>query len=511
MAVRNSAVLGCLTVLAGICSARMNVLFLMADDLRPQLSSYYGSNFPSHIHPRMHTPNLNSLASRSLLLKRAYVQQAICSPSRASMLTGRRPDTTHVYNLESYFRNVGGDFTTLPEYFKLHGYRSMGMGKIYHGTKESGGKDVQSWSEPYFYGHNYVTGNRSWQAIPDHELQDKPLLDKQVADHAIKALRQFAPKAKTGEKNFFLAVGFRRPHLPFVFPASIMHKYYPRNSIHLPSNPYAPANMPNIAWSKYNEIREQYADIAALKASGNINTTLPDNITLDLRRAYYSAVTWVDSLVGEVIAELDRLGLSNNTVVSFVGDHGYQLGEHGEWCKHTNFEIATHAPMMIRIPGMTDHGITTTQLTEFVDLYPTIVEAAGLGSLPLCPENSAHVKVCREGASLIPLIKHPHVTIKKAAFSQYPRGKHIMGYSVRNYRYRYTEWVDFTYAPVYKPNWNNVSGVELYDHEVDPDENYNGADDAKYQQVRAHLSDLLHKGWRQHHGGTGSVIVGKRA
>ncbi|XP_060588984.1 iduronate 2-sulfatase-like [Ruditapes philippinarum] len=481
----------------------------MADDLRPQIGAYSGSNFPASVHPQMHTPNLNALASKSLLLKRAYVQQAICSPSRASILTGRRPDTTHVYDLHTNFRHSGGDFTTLPEHFKNHGYRSMGMGKIYHGTADSGGRDPQSWSETYFHGHNYVTGNKSWQAIPDADLQAKPLIDKQVADEAVKALRQFAPKAKTGEENFFLAVGFRRPHLPFVFPASIMDKYYPRHSVHLPSNPYAPVNMPNIAWSTYGELRTQYADISALHASGAINTTLPDQVTLDLRRAYYSAVTFVDSLVGDVITEVNRLGLSSNTIISFVGDHGYQLGEHGEWCKHTNFEIATHAPMMIRVPGLTDHGITTSKLTEFVDLYPTIVEAAGLGKVPLCPEDSSHTKVCHEGTSLLPLIKNQNVTLKRLAFSQYPRGKHIMGYSVRNYRYRYTEWVDFTYAPVYKPNWSNITGVELYDHEVDPEENHNNAYNTRYQQARTHLSDLLHKGWRQHHTSIGSLLVGK--
>ena len=345
-----------LVIFLELCQARMNVLFLMADDLRTQLSAYSGQDLQSSVHLHMHTPNLDSLASKSLLLKRAYVQQAVCSPSRASMLTGRRPDTTHVYDLHTNFRISGGNFTTLPELFKNHGYSTMGMGKIFHGSKDSGGHDQQSWSETYFTGHGYVTGNRSWEAIPDADLHDKPLVDKLVADEAVKALRQFAPTATTGEKNFFLAVGFHRPHLPFVFPASIMQTYYPSSSILLPPNPYAPVNMPSIAWSRYGELRN-YNDIAALHASGAINTTLPDYVTLDLRRAYYSAVTFVDSLVGEIIAEVNRLGLSNNTIISFVGDHGYQLGEHGEWCKHTNFEIATHAPMMIRVPGMTDHGI----------------------------------------------------------------------------------------------------------------------------------------------------------
>lgn len=499
---------GLLVLYTGLCSARKNVLFLMADDMRPQLGAYYGSNFPSSVHPPMHTPNLDALASRSLLLRRAYVQQAVCSPSRASLLTGRRPDTTHVYDLETYFRTAGGDFTTLPEYFKLRGYKTKGIGKIFHGTPESGGKDPQSWTEPFYGGASHFAIKHSWEAIPDSNLTNKPLVDRQIADHAITSLRAFAPDAKNGRKNFFLAVGFKRPHLPFVFPESIMQKYYPRSSIRLPSNPYAPANMPKIAWSTYNELRSQYGDIYRLHLSGAINTTLPDQLTINLRRAYYSAVTWVDSLVGEIISELNRLGLANNTVVSFVGDHGYQLGEHGEWCKHTNFELATHAPMMIRIPGLTDKGLKSDRLTEFVDLYPTIVEAAGLGSIPLCPVNSMHIKECREGTSLLPLIRHPNVAIKKAAFSQFPRGKHIMGYTVRNYKYRYTEWVEFKHAPEYRPNWNNVTGVELYDHAIDPEENYNGADDVKYQQVRAHLNNVLRAGWRSDPGITAGNLIG---
>lgn len=500
--------IGVLVSIAGLCAGQKNVLFLIADDMRPQIGAYHGKYFPSTVHPPIHTPNLDALASRSLLLRRAYVQQAVCSPSRASVLTGRRPDTTHVYDLETYFRTVGGNFTTLPEYFKLRGYKTVGVGKIFHSSPESGGIDHQSWTEPYFHGHSLFDIKHSWEAIPDSNLTNKPLVDRQIADHAIASLRTFAPGAKYGHDNFFLAVGFKRPHLPFVFPESVMQKYYPRSSIHLPSNPYAPVNMPKIAWATYNELRSQYGDIYRLHLSGAINTTLPDQLTINLRRAYYSAVTWVDSLVGEVISELEHLGLANNTIVSFIGDHGYQLGEHGEWCKHTNFELATHAPMMVRIPGLTDHGIKTDKLTEFVDLYPTIVEAAGLGSLRLCPVDSANIRECHEGASLLPLIRNPNAVIKRAAFSQYPRGKHTMGYTVRNYRYRYTEWVEFKYAPEYKPNWNNVTGVELYDHEVDPDENYNGADDAKYQQARTHLSNLLHKGWRKDPGLIGGILVG---
>ena len=202
-----------------------------------------------------------------------------------------------------------------------------------------------------------------------------------------------------------MAVGFYKPHLPFVFPASVL-QYYPEDSIQLPDNPYAPVNMPQIAWSYYVELGNGYTDIQALNVNGYINTTLPDKNVLELRRAYYSAVTWMDSQVIRVLDELELLNMSDNTIISFWGDHGWQLGEHGSWCKHTNFDLSTHVPMMIRVQGMTDAGQTTEKLTEFVDLFPTLVEAAGLPQLQVCPTNSSHILHCTEGSSLMPLIRN---------------------------------------------------------------------------------------------------------
>ena len=173
--------------------------------------------------------------------------------------------------------------------------------------------------------------------------------------------------------------------------------------------------MPYAAWSAYEELRE-YADIRKLNLTGMINSTIPDQAVKDLRRAYNSAISWTDSLVGQVIDALDSLGLANNTIISFWGDHGWQLGEHGEWSKHTNFEIATHAPMMVHIPSLTDAGIATEELAEFVDLFPTLAEAEGLSEIPLCPEHSSMINVCREGVSLIPLIQKTGVKWKNASF-----------------------------------------------------------------------------------------------
>jgi iduronate 2-sulfatase len=253
--------------------------------------------------------------------------------------------------------------------------------------------------------------------------------------------------------------------------------------------------MPDVAWSSYDNIRD-FRDIKALGVTGDINTTLPDSVTKELRRAYFSAVTWVDSLIGEVVSEIDSLGLSDSTIISFIGDHGWMLGEHGEWGKKTNFELATHAPLMIHIPGRTDGGIKSDQLVEFVDIFPTIAEASGLGQLPLCPEDSSNVLLCREGTSLLPLLDSPNIPLRTAAFSQYPSTGRVMGYSIRTDQYRYTEWPIFRYDPEYTPNWNQLSGVELYDHETDPDENYNVADEVSYKTIREVLSTQLHAGWR---------------
>ena len=225
-----------------------------------------------------------------------------------------------------------------------------------------------------------------------------------------------------------------------------------------------------------------------------------------MRRAYYAGVSYIDDLVGQVVSELDRLGLRNNTIISFWGDHGWQLGEHGEWAKHTNFELATHAPMMVHVPGLTDKGIKTTALTEFVDLFPSLVEAAELPPLPLCPaEGSPSVDTCTEGTSFMPLAKNASLPWKGGAFSQFPRRAYdanpYMGYTVRSDRYRYTEWPRFLFYPDFKPIWKiqyeEKLGRELYDHKLDPEENRNVVNHPDYAKVMAEMKALLRAGWRK--------------
>lgn len=308
------------------CHSRKNILFLVADDMRPEIGAYSGRDFPSPVHPEMHTPNLDRLAAKSLLLKQAYVQQALCGPSRSSLLTSRRPDTTHVYDLRTYWREAGGNFTTIPQFFKEHGYITQGIGKIFHPGRSSHSDDPISWTEPYFHATEYpvYADNLSWQAVPHNTTDKYPLVDQQLAAKAVEALHKLAIKAKEG-RSFFLGVGFHRPHLPFRFPEEYLN-YYPENSIHLPANAFIPHDFPAVAWNRCGGLAA-FKDIKATKSSLDFNSTVPDHTARRLRRAYYASISYTDALIGSVLDELHALGLENDTIVSFWGDHGWQLGE----------------------------------------------------------------------------------------------------------------------------------------------------------------------------------------
>ena len=290
-----------LSLIPVISAKRKNVLFFAVDDLRPELGCYLGRDFPSPIYPKVHSPNIDALASKSLLLRRAYVQQSVCSPSRTSLLTGRRPDTTHVYDLKSYFRKVGGNFTTIPEYFKQNGYNSIGMGKIFHPGSASGyTNDAPSWSASYYTPKNkkYWTSSAhqpSHRSVAKSMYDKKPLPDTDIANHAIKVLKTVSKKSKP----FFVAVGFLKPHLPFIFPEQFLN-LYPISDIRVPDNQFAPVDMPDVAWTAYGELRK-YRDIKKHHFSGKINTTLPGNLVKELRQYYYAAVSHIDSLVGKVL------------------------------------------------------------------------------------------------------------------------------------------------------------------------------------------------------------------
>ena len=474
---------------------RPNVLFIAVDDLRPE----GGAFGPSPVR----TPHLDDLARRGVTFTRAYVQQALCSPSRTSLLTGRRPDTTRIYDLQTHFRSTIPHVVTLPEHFRRHGYHTQSFGKIYH----DGLDDPQSWSVPHWmpavawneaYGkpetladvrrrrEQLLAGGKplgpqvlerdprtgaalklgpggpgvrgpSWE---DPAVADEGLPDGELASAAIAAMREVR------DRPFFLALGFFKPHLPFVAPKRY-YDLYPIETIQLASNPFPPRDAPPLALHNSGELR-QYPDIPA-------KGPIPDGKARELRRGYFASVSYVDAQIGRVFAELDRLGLRDRTIVVLWGDHGWHLGEHGLWNKHTNFEVATRSPLIISAPGRRNRGARTSALAELVDVYPTLCRLAGL---PM-PEGL-------EGADLGPVLDDPSRTVKHAAFSQYPRQKG-MGYTMRTARHRYTEW---------RITAGDVVGVELYDHRTDSQENVNLAERLESRTLVAELSARLKAGWR---------------
>ncbi len=455
---------------------RPNVLFIAVDDLRPELGCY-GAPVKS--------PHIDRLAREGMLFERAYVQVALCMPSRASMLTGRRPDTTGVVDFSVRFRSVLPDVVTLPGHFRNNGYHAAGLGKIFHRD------DAASWSEPLFksgrseddyhteFGrqvmkwigedHRRLTyvwdlgdgitktkrpGGLPWEAP---EIPDNAVRDGQIAEAAIARLRQLK------DQPFFLAVGFHKPHLPFIAPKRYFD-LYDANRIEPAPNPSPPRDAPKYATYNWNDLRHYYGipDVGPVSAQQ----------ARELKHAYYACVSFMDAQVGRLLTELERLKLTDNTIVVLWGDHGWQLGEHGMWDKHSNYETSTRIPLIVRAPGFRPGR--TRALVESVDLFPTLAELAGL------PLDDG-----LEGRSFVPLLRNPDQPWKTAAFSQYRRvipgyGKVArgMGYSMRTDRYRFTEW---------RVPGTDFREYELYDHQKDPQENVN---------IVQRLRRQLQKGWR---------------
>lgn len=441
---------------------KLNVLMIAVDDLRPELGCYGVSQIRS--------PQIDKLAARGVVFQRAYCQQAVCSPSRTSLLTGARPDTTQVYDLETHFRNKIPNVVTLPQHFKNHGYFTAGMGKIYHGGLD----DRASWTEPHWTPKKAVTYSDPANRVPAGSPKtvrgapwekasgdDGDFHDGFVANYAIETL------GRVKDQPFFLAVGFIRPHLPFVAPAKYWD-LYPADSI-LPAPLAArPKDAPAFALSNFGELR----------AYQNMPKTGPvtEADAKMLRHGYYASVSYMDAQVGRVLAELERLGLAEKTIVVLWGDHGWKLGEYGEWCKHTNFELDARVPLIVSAPGMAQ-GKSARALTEFVDIYPSLCD---LADLPL-PEHL-------EGSSFAPVLADPTIVGKPAAFGQYPR-KNLMGYTMRTDRYRYTRWVE-------RKQPEKIVAVELYDHETDPGETTNIAGVDAQAEVLAALAQQFDAGWQ---------------
>jgi arylsulfatase A-like enzyme len=476
---------------------RFNVLFLAVDDLRPDLGCYG--------HPLVRTPHIDQLAAAGLTFTRSYCQQAAGNPSRTSLLTGRRPDTTGVFDLETHFRRRLPDAATLPQHYKKYGYETTAFGKI---VQKPALDDLPSWSiapwvsgrHPWRSAENQAYAERRWQqlqqqdwvstddagfdpsqhrAAPPHaastqrdlpswdspNVADNALPDGQAAEAAVAALGELRAQ------RFFLAVGFLRPRLPFIAPKRYFD-LYPPEAIALAKNPEPPFDVPQYALIDSTDLR-QYSDIPR-------QGPIPEAKARELVRAYYAGISYVDAQVGRLLAALDQLHLRESTIVVLWGDHGYHLGDHGLWSEMTNFEAATHAPLLISVPGQQSAGRKTAALTESVDLYPALCEICQLPA-PLG----------LEGSSFVPLFADPDRLWKRAVFSQSPREipgvGSGMGYSMRTARYRYTEW---TAAD------NPFRAAELYDYQTDPLEQRNVANRPENISLVNGLSGMLREGWR---------------
>lgn len=461
----------CLLALRTRAADRPNVLFIAVDDMRVELGCYGDSHILS--------PNIDRLASQGTLFNRAYCQQAVCNPSRASLLTGLRLDTIHIWDLPTHFREHRPDAITLPQLFKQNGYFAQNIGKIFHNWRQDDFKgDPASWSVPAVMHYNTHGADKAMVQgpVPPNEsdvpkcvvrdVPDTAYFDGRIAEKAVAALKDLQQK----KQPFFLAVGFWKPHAHFNAPKKYWD-LYKRENIQPPSHPTPPKNVPQIALHDGREICRDF------KSRSNGKPTADD--TLALRHGYYAGISYVDAQVGKVIAELDRLGLRENTIIVFWSDHGYHLGEHALWAKTSNFELDARVPLIIATP---DHkpGQKTDALVELLDLYPTLADLCGLSA----PKEL-------EGKSLRPILEDPKARVKQAALTQHPRpayparGKtpEAMGYSIRTDRYRYTEWRAFR-SP-------KILARELYDHQTDPHETQNLAGDKNQAQTLTRLHEQV--------------------
>lgn len=516
----------------GTPAERPNVLFIAIDDLRPELGCY-GEKL-------VKTPNLDRLAREGLRFTHAYCQEAICGPSRTSIMTGLRPNSSGVIDNNTYFRDTIPDVITLPQHFIRNGYETLYIGKIYHANMRDEGKSwnrkpvIPRFDQPRPFGDYQLPENKriveqrrkevkekygagQFGALacgPAYEcadVSDEGYADGRSAAAAVATLRKLKGPSNS-EKPFFMGLGFHKPHLPFVAPKRYWDIYDPEK-IQLADNPFAPKNAPSMGRHSSFELRVRHG----IPKSGDI----PDDMARTLIHAYLACASYVDAQIGKVMKELDRLGLRDNTIIIVWGDHGWHLGEHGIWGKATNYEIATRVPLIVSSPGMKARGKSSDALVELLDMYPTLCDLAGL-PVP------HHV----EGRSFAPLLNNPDRDWKEAVFSQFPcpalrewaalplsdemrqtffgplitqvesrlkaenpggwardtYENHLMGYTVRTDRHRLVCWVD-------DRDREHAIATELYDHDIDPDENENIAGKPENEKLLKKLMKELKGVW----------------
>ncbi len=438
---------------------RPNVLFIMVDDLRVELGSYGGKNVLS--------PNIDKLAQQGTRFDNAYVSVPVCGASRASLFTGMRalPD-----RFVTYYTSVdkdAPDATTLFEQFKNNGYETVGYGKIFHQTQDTAKKswtDGKAWIADYDQKPELKTAWRDYQLPeniaeikrtgkgPSTEIFDGP--DESYFDGkvAIKAMKKMTELAKS-KQPFFLSVGFVKPHLPFTAPKKYWDMYSAQQ-FDLAKNAL-PINAPKQAWHSFGELRAYSDTPESPKPVGNEQARR-------LIHGYHAGVSYADAQVGKVLSKLDELGLRDNTIVVLMGDHGYSLGEHGLWAKHSTFDVATKSPLIIRAPNMPANQ-TVTGLVEFIDIFPTLTDLAGIAT----PTQTA-------GVSLARLVKNADLPAKASVFMRYHDAE-----AIHTDQYTLTQWFNAK---------KKVMAEMLYDNKNDPDETVNLAQLPEYKQVLHDLS-----------------------
>ena len=457
-------------------SERPNVLLILVDDLKPSFGAY-GEAW-------VHSPNLDRLANRGMRFDAAYCNQAVCAPSRNNLLIGSRSTSTGVYSLGFHFRKAIPNAVTLPEHFKNHGYHAAGIGKVFH-IGHGNINDKRSWSVPFqpdkvidyvlkestdgqltreeAYFSNQQLGQikslprgAAWERS---DVDDNAYADGRIATEGVHRLQAY----KKSGKPFFLALGFTKPHLPFCAPAKYWDLY---DADKLPTAAYTqpPSGAPKYAGKTLGELN-QYKPIPQ-------DPPLSDEITRKLIHGYYASMSYMDAQVGRVLDELDRLQLDDNTIIVLWGDHGYHLGDHGSWTKHTNYEQANRIPIVIVAPRKTSPQSSSQALVETVDIYPTLCELAGL-PIPVGPQPI-------DGDSLVPILDGSEKAVSDHAYHCFPKnGK--LGRAIRTQRYRLVEW---------KPQrGNGPLEYELYDYQQDPLERANLA--ARQPEVVTRLKKIL--------------------
>lgn len=498
---------------------KFNILFIAIDDLKPILGCYGDS--------LIKTPNIDKLAQMGIVFKNTYCQQAISGATRASLLTGLRPDHTRVYDLTTKIREINPDIITLPEHFKNAGYITCGVGKIFHPDNVIKEDEEKSWSIPYLtindcYDKEYgIPVGKGYQdpetkrlykkyqqeaiklglskkkgntyvktrIMPSTECLDIPDNAYQDGAITIKAQQQLTRLA-SANKPFFMAVGYIKPHLPFTAPKKYWDLYQ-RNQIPIAEFQENAKNSNPISYHTSGELR-QYTDIPQWCSFTDIKTGIDLNIEKqrELIHGYYACISYIDTQIGILMDTLEKLNLMNNTIIILWGDHGWHLGDHRLWNKHSNFEQATKVPLIIYTPNFKPGNVTS--LAEFVDIYPTLCDLTGI-----------NIPQWIDGISLKPAMKNKNKQLHTYVVSQYPRElskeemrtnkfptNKIMGYSIRTEKYRYTLWINIHETKRHF-NKNNIYAEELYDYEVDPLETINLVHTKSYFNIKENLFELF--------------------